>query len=1060
MEIVALSDLHLHAWKAFGGTSGTLNSRFQRTLSVLGATLQMAETKDGILLFAGDWVHRIGRVDTFVLNLLLEVLEGYSDVAVVSIAGNHDGRGRGRRKVDPHETVPQILSHALPHFHYPGPSGIVNLGGLKIYGQDAQPGGIDSDLFEPADIGLLHGVVNPTQLPSGHTLSGDVDRRILLDAFRTTIVGDIHFSSDFWPDDGGLILIPGAPEQHNFGDEGQERGFWVVDLNDVDSSPQGVTFHPSNSPTFQTAHALLDIPRDSEDYHRIRVVAAGEKIPDNVQVIAPAPTIVESRGILPGRSSPQKAVATWMELKQDAFSEDAWDFVAEVGMDLVADVDFPSLSEFELVSVECENFFSYEEFHLPVEDGVNLVLGDSRDFDSNGAGKSTLFEAVYWALFGTTTKGVTASDVIRWGSEGAATVTLEFRAPHQTASITRTRKPNATTIYAEVDGEEIVGASATEISDTFCESVLGVTPKIFQALAYYSQERITLFSRATDAERKNMLADLAGLSGYQEAATAAGERIRDVEEIERQLTAQAVAERSTLQEVKEDIKGTKTAVREFEADRKERMVRALRILEEVRAEQEPWAVDRIKPLRKKAQKAFKAIQKAQEAETAGKIEERQRESLRRIEQEINAATVVQAGAEGLKEDLSALGLALGETERVLLEMQEQDRELELKRTAVGSRLYDLEGGLEKLEKLEAGDCPTCGQEISGEMLEEHREDLRSQVEKLRKKLKGVDTKRTQVATKIKKLRKDQAVTQDKQAATRVRLERVEKATEEIAFLEAEREEVQTAAVEEVEEEVRRLLARVSEREDARIRRVQTFIRQVQKELEADEANALRESEELKDEDNPHASRLEILKDRLQVKKALLVEISEKSLLNAEEIRACDFWRHGFSKQGIQSLVLDEIAGAFNDHRHRIFPALTRGLIDVQFSTLSQTQIGEVREKTEFIVHYGGTRIPYESLSGGQRRRVDLGVMLTLALTISHLNGIHGIFGLMVFDEVFDFLDSDGAEALYDCLESLVASEDIPSVYVVTQDSDMQSLFDQVLLVRQDEEGISHLEHVA
>jgi len=168
----------------------------------------------------------------------------------------------------------------------------------------------------------------------------------------------------------------------------------------------------------------------------------------------------------------------------------------------------------------------------------------------------------------------------------------------------------------------------------------------------------------------------------------------------------------------------------------------------------------------------------------------------------------------------------------------------------------------------------------------------------------------------------------------------------------------------------------------------------------------------------------------------------------------EYWQEGFSKQGVQSLLMDGVAAMFNQERGAIFPALTQGVYDVQFSTRSKTKAGEWRERTEFQVFEQGKPITYAALSGGQRRRIDVGVMLTLIKVVSKWLQVPGCLGVLVLDEVFGFLDASGAEGLSEVLREV--QEQVPVVFVVSHEPQLQALFANTIVIQQDERGISRI----
>jgi len=150
--------------------------------------------------------------------------------------------------------------------------------------------------------------------------------------------------------------------------------------------------------------------------------------------------------------------------------------------------------------------------------------------------------------------------------------------------------------------------------------------------------------------------------------------------------------------------------------------------------------------------------------------------------------------------------------------------------------------------------------------------------------------------------------------------------------------------------------------------------------------------------------------------------------------------------------MEEVATAFNEARGTIFPLLTRGVYDVQFSTLSRTRANELRERTEFHVYEHGKPTSYNVLSGGQRRRIDIGIMLVMTLAVAKWMGTPGVLGLLVLDEVFGFLDDSGAEGLVDALQQVQLV--VPTIYTITHDPHLQALVPDVIRVVQDADGLS------
>jgi DNA repair exonuclease SbcCD ATPase subunit len=61
---------------------------------------------------------------------------------------------------------------------------------------------------------------------------------------------------------------------------------------------------------------------------------------------------------------------------------------------------------------------------------------------------------------------------------------------------------------------------------------------------------------------------------------------------------------------------------------------------------------------------------------------------------------------------------------------------------------------------------------------------------------------------------------------------------------------------------------------------------------------------------------------------------------------------------------------------------------------------------------------YKSLSGGQKRRVDVSLCLSLNKWVSdRYNVPNGLLGLIILDEIFSYLDKEGEESLANLISS-------------------------------------------
>lgn len=140
-----------------------------------------------------------------------------------------------------------------------------------------------------------------------------------------------------------------------------------------------------------------------------------------------------------------------------------------------------------------------------------------------------------------------------------------------------------------------------------------------------------------------------------------------------------------------------------------------------------------------------------------------------------------------------------------------------------------------------------------------------------------------------------------------------------------------------------------------------------------------------------------------------------------------FWEKAFSESGLVKYVIRNILTYFNGKVNFYLSHLSKGKFFIEFDE-------ELREK----VMHNGQQISYISLSGGEKRKIGIAVMLGLQqlLTISHKDDSN----LMFFDEVAENLDQDGLDGLYILLSELKKNK---SLFVITHNNYLKSLMDNV-----------------
>ena len=1014
-----------------------------QSLKVLDDSLAEAQRLGALWIHAGDMVHTTGHALNYVSSSIIHVMNDYPDVVKVGVWGNHDSRTRGA-EITFEETYQYTLAKSVPSFFVLNGE-TLEWNGLTVWGIGAQP----NDSMElwgvgHADIGILHGQVEGSQLSSsGIRVEEGLSPKKLRELFTFSIVGDIHI-----PHPSVDILIPGSPEAHNFGDVG-ERCWWVVDW---DKGPAGLRPMVSGSPLFVTVETAAEV-KDDNNFYRVMSGGGGD-VPANATVVRPAPQVdTKERGIR-SRDGTHAILKSYMDL----FPPPEGEGYFKAGVELLGDYEPRTPRRAEIVSVTLHNFLSYEDEQLTIMPGINLVLGESAEYTSNGAGKSSIFEAIFWALTGRTTKGCDADDVIQWGKK-KCWVELEIAVDDSTSQlvIKRSRNPKPT-LEAHFNGDAIEGKSVADVTNAV-ETLLGISSESYRALSYFSQEDTVLLARETDAGVKKIVGGLIGLEAYAEASARAGDLHRVLE--------QPTVERRVQLTVYEDrVEELDTEIESLEADRlawqveqraaREKLVGDSAVLGDHLIDVVQAGVERLRSLDNRIIVRAVEHHSDQRDKVRGreymaglvKIEETVRATKAGLEKPadpINTRIVAQSIIQAQAEEQTRLSLEF----RVIMEKaQESTEEL----ATVDALLREIE---RKLSSSEEDLCHACNQPIKDAHILIHELTLEQQ--------NLVEDRSTLVVERERFGFQREAIVAAKEksgviieAANKCLTanDQVDAYNQSLAYI----AEMESAA----QETADRHAAELSETsflkgtdKDANQRtEVAYWIKERGKAAEQEVQLKMQEIDDLDGEAFLYDARLDVLRRERKKNHGDAVTAASDIAENVELLELYAYWKKAFGKGGIQGLLIDEVGGYFNMMRSEVFPTLTGGVYDVQFSSTSQTKTGEDREKVEFMVLKRGVPVPYAGLSGGQRRRVDLGVLLTMTLAVSEIYQIPGLLGIVILDEVFSFLDDNGSEALAETLAIL--SEKIPSIYLVSQDTAMQSLFDQSITVVQDKTGTSRV----
>ena len=150
---------------------------------------------------------------------------------------------------------------------------------------------------------------------------------------------------------------------------------------------------------------------------------------------------------------------------------------------------------------------------------------------------------------------------------------------------------------------------------------------------------------------------------------------------------------------------------------------------------------------------------------------------------------------------------------------------------------------------------------------------------------------------------------------------------------------------------------------------------------------------------------------------------------------------------IHTLLIKDFRGVllsnvvdYIDRRAKEYAVKIFGISDIAFA----------QEGNLLNVSYGGK--VYETLSGGEKQRVDIIVQLSLRALLCQYADFSA--NILVLDELFDGLDSLGCERVLNAVSSEL--EDVESIYIITHHSDIDLPIDHTITITKDAFGVSRL----
>jgi DNA repair exonuclease SbcCD ATPase subunit len=593
------------------------------------------------------------------------------------------------------------------------------------------------------------------------------------------------------------------------------------------------------------------------------------------------------------------------------------------------------------------------------------VNNDSVYGGSNGSGKSSFFDAIYYALYGKTSKGTSGSDVVKWGKKHCR-VHLDFKIGEESYSVVRERRGTSGSLQFYLNSEDISLPDARKTQSELIDSL--IPESVFRNAVFFAGSFLHSFIDASDREKKALFTILLGIEKVEDLATIARKRATEAATATLQAKARSEARSQQLSDTTSLLEKAK----EFEIHVKESWRQEEETQEDTKALH--LTIEKDETHLSVVQTTIKAL--------TGKIDDLYKQISERKD-------LFAADSKTLKAQIDDIGIRIatnGEHQIV------RERRL----SVIYSKIDDL------MRLKESGVCPVCDSVLEATSIEA--------------KMKLLNDEKSIIDAEGKQYSEED---------TRLRSERTEKSLELEEIEKKYREDLKNLEKQQEEEKTKRNL------ETSEERIVEEKLKKLRGRLEAATNFKVRKDAaiaEVKSKVVTYKETLDKLQAQLKEDASQLVELEKKQGI-------AEFWSTAFGPSGIVSYLFDFHLPRFNQKLNDIVSDLFGMPLVVRFTPMTTLKSGDVREKWDFEITGLGD---YSSCSSGQKRRLDIAVLLALSdLMAEQMGGVN----VMFLDELLDPLDAPGCEAVMDWLRRKKST-----VFLVTHSPSLSGQFDKTLTV--------------
>lgn len=664
-------------------------------------------------------------------------------------------------------------------------------------------------------------------------------------------------------------------------------------------------------------------------------------------------------------------------------------------------------TKIECIDIGFQNFLSFGSKwqRIPLHNGVNFVTGLDKDKGkSNGAGKSSFLETIPFALFGKTAREIKQDQIVNWKNKKNCSVVFRFKINEDMYEIKRNLKPNKLEIYK--NGNLIDQDAHKSDYQSMFEDIFGMDVKTFMSLVHSNVNSSANILNMKKAEKRMFLERMFGLMIYSDMNKLCNEKLRDVEQKRYKLETdinssddKIATSKSQIENIKTEINGKKASVENVQ----ESIEKLAKLMEDnpnldddiettrkqiddkreafhkVTSEYEKWEVkleEAIKQLKKE-------IEQIESQEEQRKLNEKLGAEKKALIDKAGDVRSIIEKIEGLEQEKEGKQKEFDEMNAAALEVHKEQAECQA----------DLKNVEKNLDLLKEGKCPVCGQDV-----DDPKSHYKKEATSLKRKI-------TNKGKKLDMLSEQTGILQEEMAQISNKVRVLHKTKDKLNSLEAQ---IKDVGSEEKKDEL------IKDKDEKRKKIDEAF--KLYKEKETKHSNEMEALKHKLDDMRVQQSHIKEKEKEVDLLKAKAQEVEkhvkslkamiqdlEKTIKETKEGQ--ETGKKNILKLNDITDYLNTIKGILKDENikqftiKQIMPYLNKQT-NYYLSEVNYSFYVKIDKWLDVEIKGPGIRnASYGSLSGGERRGIDIAIQLSL-LDIARTQA--GVFpDLLVFDELLD-----------------------------------------------------------